>query len=120
MTMYGRSFERWLYREVHGVDAPRASRRRQRRGPARDFRYEGWIKSLPSVVSGRLGCDPCHTVNNGMSSKGSSYSCVPLTRAEHDEYDAGRAAFEAKYGVCMRDVVRSLNHSWFAHSREVK
>lgn len=55
-----------------------------------------------------------------MSMKASDYSCVPLTRAEHREYDAGRAAFEAKYGVSMREQVKALNHAWFAHAAEVK
>lgn len=120
MTPYGRNFERWLYREVHGTDAPRAPRQKPRRGPARNWKYEAWIKSLPSLVSGRPGCEPCHTRNNGMSSKGSSYSCVPLTREEHREYDAGREAFELRYGVEMAAEVRRLNSTWFRYAGLVK
>jgi hypothetical protein len=55
-----------------------------------------------------------------MSSKGSDFTCVPLTRAEHDEYDAGRDAFEKRYGVSMAEVVKRLNRDWFAHARETK
>lgn len=69
---------RYLRWEIHGKRTPR-SRRRPRRGPARSWRYKGWIRALPSVVSGRLGCEAAHTQNNGMRSKGSDFSCVPLT-----------------------------------------
>ena len=115
-----RSLTRWLHYAVHGERSPRASRRRPRRGPARNWQYRRWIGSLPSVVSGRPHCDSCHTRNNGMSSKGSDFTCVPLTRAEHDEYDAGRDAFEKRYGVSMAEVVKRLNRDWFAHARETK
>jgi hypothetical protein len=37
-----------------------------------------------------------------MRSKGPDSSCVPLCRKHHDEYDAGRKAFEKKYGVSMK------------------
>ena len=118
--MFGRSFERRLYEAVHGKPAPRGPRRKPRRGPARSHKYRAWIASLPSLVSGRLGCDACHTVNGGMRQKGSDYSCVPLTREEHQEYDADRKAFELKYGVSMAAIVRELNHAWFAHAGRVK
>jgi hypothetical protein len=45
--------------------------------------------------------DPAHTANNGMGSKGPDSSCAPLCRVHHREYDAGRAAFEEKYGLDM-------------------
>lgn len=115
-----RALERWLHQAIHGTPAPRAPRRRPRRGPTRNWKYRAWIRTLPSVVSGRPGCEACHTVNNGMSSKGSCYTCVPLTPEEHREYDAGREAFEQKYGISMAATVRDLNHAWFAYAREVK
>lgn len=46
--------------------------------------------------------DPAHTQNNGMSSKGPDSSCVPMCRKHHLEYDAGREAFEKKYGIDMK------------------
>src|SRR3954453_1851178 len=100
---------KWLYRAVHDSNPPRKPPAPERRGPLRDAAYRQWIRTLPSVVSGRLGCDACHTRNNGLSSKGPDSCCVPLTRAEHRAYDAGRAAFERKYGVVMSDEVRKLN-----------
>lgn len=116
-----RSIIRYLRYSVLGeIKHPRAPRRKPRRGPARSWKYRAWIRTVPSVVSGRPGCEACHTKNNGMRSKGSDFTCVPLTRAEHIEYDADRDAFERKYGVSMAAVVEELNHAWFAHAGRVK
>jgi len=112
MSAFGRSLERYLHQAVWGKPAPRAPRRRPRRGAPRSRAYKAWITGLPSVVSELPGCDPCHTVNNGMRSKGSDFSCVPLTREEHREYDAGREAFEQKYGIVMAEIVADLNLRW--------
>lgn len=103
-----------LYYQVHGVKAPRrpARVRKNGKGPARSWRYRAWIRTLPSVVSGKMGCEACHTQNNGMRSKGSCYTCVPLTRAEHIEYDKNRQAFEEKYGISMAERVKYLNSVW--------
>lgn len=112
---------RWLRYAVHGeYSHSRAPRRRPRRGPARNWKYRRWIRSLPSAVSGRPGCEASHTQNNGTSSKGSDYSCVPLTHEEHREYDAGRDLFEKRYGLCMAELVKRLNHDWFAYAGRVK
>jgi hypothetical protein len=119
--MSGNALARWLQFAVHGQTVhKRAPRRRVRRGPARNSGYRRWIGSLPSLVSGRPHCHACHTRNNGMRSKGSDFSCVPLTVDEHLEYDAGREAFEKRHGVCMAEVVKRLNHDWFAYAGRVK
>lgn len=119
--MTGRRLIRFLRFAVHGeTKHPRAPRRKPRRGPYRSWKYRAWIRTVPSVVSGRTGCEACHTVNNGMRSKGSDLSCVPMTRAEHREYDAGRKAFERKYGISMTAEVRKLNSIWFQYSGLVK
>lgn len=47
-------------------------------------------------------CDPAHTENNGMRSKGRDSSCAPLCRVHHREYDSGRVAFEQLYGLDMQ------------------
>lgn len=97
-----------------------ARRARPRRGPAtipleewrnaayrRFLREEGrcvaclkeilglWPQLMPT-------CDPAHTENNGMRSKGRDSSCVPLCRNHHREYDSGRVAFEKRYSVDMK------------------
>lgn len=45
-----------------------------------------------------------HTDNNGLSSKGDDFTCVPLLPVLHREYDAGREAFEKKYGVDLKAI----------------
>lgn len=49
-----------------------------------------------------------HTKNNGMGSKGPDLSCAPLCPKHHREYDAGRKAFEKKYGVDMQAIAAEL------------
>jgi len=86
-------------------------RAKARRGPMRDPKYRQWCRYHDCVVQPHQDCryagdgngsDPAHTQNNGTSSKGPDSSCVPLCRKHHDEYDAGREAFEKKYGVDMK------------------
>ena len=120
-----RNFERWLYRTVHGRPAPRASRTTPRRGPARNWRYCAWIRTLPCAACGTtLGVQAAHTGDDGgMSQKASDYSCVPLCFSCHREYDNGlrsKELFEQDHRIIMPELVRRLTHDWFAYSREVK
>lgn len=95
-----------------------------RRGPLRDKTYREWVSRFSDIVAtqgalvgpweSRMS-DACHTVNNGMASKGPDSSCVPLTRTRHREYDAGRAAFERKYGVNMKAIAALM---WERYQRE--
>lgn len=100
----------------------RAKRRNPRRGPLRDQAYKNWLKERACVVCSRDKrrrnrdgskfiqwglSDPAHTLNNGMRSKGPDSSCVPLCRVHHEEYDAGRKAFEAKYGIDMQNEAKA-------------
>jgi hypothetical protein len=98
------------------VTIPRRRKRPRRVSVLRDQPYKDWLKKCRCVVcsilklvyrdrlcaSGSMPIDPAHTVNNGMSSKGPDNSCVPLCRVHHREYDAGREAFEVKYGISMQ------------------
>lgn len=88
-------------------------RSKARRGPMRDPKYRRWCSTQQCVIVLEftvpelekyigLPIDPAHTQNNGMRSKGPDSSCVPLCRKHHQEYDAGRVAFEKKYGVDMK------------------
>ena len=93
----------------------KAKRSQPRRGPMRDRGYMAWLKERWCVSCWRNGgplnghhafsgvIDPAHTENNGMRSKGPDSSCAPLCRVHHREYDSGRAAFEAKYGIDMKN-----------------
>jgi len=49
-----------------------------------------------------------------MSSKGPDSTCANLCRFHHDEYDAGREAFELKYGVDMPAQAAKLWKAWKA------
>ena len=91
----------------------RKRRAKPRRGPLRAAQYRKWLTfhrcvvaiylTTPATCWPMLGLsDPAHTQNNGMRSKGPDSSCVPLCRGHHREYDAGRKAFEKKYGIDMK------------------
>jgi len=71
----------------------------------RDKGYRDYLREFGSCVveeTWTLGsCDPAHVLNNGMRSKGSDASCVPLCRQHHREFDSGKKAFQAKYGINM-------------------
>jgi hypothetical protein len=56
-----------------------------------------------------------------MSQKASDYSCIPLTREEHEElHRSGRVEFERAHQVDIAALVKRLNHDWFAYAKEVK
>jgi hypothetical protein len=118
------SLGEWLMLKVHGARPVhrRRPRRSRRCSPARNYRYKAWIRTLPSAVSGQLGCEAAHTGSDGgMSMKSSDYSCIPLTFAEHAEYHRiGRGAFEQRFAIDCRAIVKRLNHAWFAYAQEVK
>ena len=121
--MSNKQLIRYLRFAIHGETShPRAPRRRARRGPTRSWKYRAWIRTLPSVVSGKTGCEAAHTGSDGgMSQKASDYSCIPLTGEEHREYHRlGRERFEEVCGVDCKGVVKRLNHDWFAYAAQVK
>lgn len=121
--MPGKTLVRYLRYAIHGETThPRAARRPARQcKPARNGKYRAWIRSLPSVVSGKMGCDAAHTGDDGgMAQKASDYSCIPLTREEHGELHRGRAEFERLHQVDIAALVRRLNHDWFAYAARVK
>lgn len=115
----------WLLRQIWGEDAPPCSRKPPKRAsalhskPARNPRYRAWVKSLPSAVSGVAPpCDACHTGPHAFGQKASDYTCIPLTRAEHDELHAvGQEEFGRRYGLNIKTLVRRLNRAWFVGRR---
>jgi hypothetical protein len=116
--MSGRRLERWLHYAVHGTPAPRAPRRKARRGPARDRQYLAWIRTLPCAACGTTPAEAAHTGHDGgASQKASDYTCVPLCHECHAEYDNGqesKALFEEAAGIDMAAIVRERNREWFA------
>ena len=116
----------------------RKKRSKPRRGPWRSAEYRQWLHGQFCAVLvetedqlvrrgeplGSTNCDcaitdlidPAHTENNGMSSKGPDSSCVPLCREHHREYDAGREAFEKKYGVDMKALAAEYYAKWLSET----
>jgi hypothetical protein len=73
--------------------------------PFRSKRYTDWVKSLPSVVSGRPADDPHHIKCPGFggTAKCSDLFTIPLTRDEHDEFHRiGWKSWEEKYAIDQR------------------
>ena len=121
--MLGKALARYLRYAIHGETThTRAPRRPARRcKPARSWKYRAWIRSLPSVISGKMGCDAAHTGDDGgTAQKASDFTCVPLTRDEHDELHRGRRDFEELHHVDLAALVERLNHDWFAYAGRVK
>jgi hypothetical protein len=95
-----------------------------RRGPWRSVKYRRWIAEhlcrvgVGGVPGNRLGIGICsqaaHTSNNGTSSKGADSSCIPLCPEHHREYDAGRKAFEKKYGVDLKAIAAQYFQQWLS------
>jgi hypothetical protein len=60
--------------------------------------------------------EAAHTQNNGMGSKGPDSSCAPLCRKHHREYDSGREAFEAKYGIDMKQLAADWHKEYLSRA----
>ncbi len=86
----------------------RKRRAKLRRGPLICTAYRLWLKNKPCCVCHVTPCDPAHTKNNGTGSKGPDSSCAPLCRKHHEEYDAGRKAFEKKYALDMKEAAAAF------------
>ena len=80
--------------------------------PTRDRAYLRWIRSLPSVISGRYGCEACHTGSHGLSQKASDLSAIPLTRQEHREFDRAPRAYAEKHHLDVEALVLALNATY--------
>jgi len=66
--------------------------------PARDPEYRRFIKRLPCVACLRTWwVDPCHTGPHGVGQKACDYTCIPLCRQHHDEFDAAPVKFAERY-----------------------
>ena len=121
--------EKYCIWAVTGRKPERKPRRRSTgRGPARDWKYRAWIRTLPCAACGsHHQVEAAHTGSDGgMRQKSSDYSCIPLciechTMGRHAYHSAsGPAGLEQAYEFSIAATVRTLNHTWFAHASEVK
>ena len=79
--------------------------------PFRSRAYLDWVKSLPSVVSGRPADDPHHLIGHGRlgSVKTSDLWAIPLTRDEHDAlHSGGWARWEEINGLQAMFALRTI------------
>ena len=82
--------------------------------PARDTEYLRWIKCFACMACGStVMVDPAHTGPHGISQKASDYSCIPLCRKCHDEYDAAPRQFAGEREWDLAEIIAFWNHSWF-------
>ena len=121
---------RWIYFQVHGRMPARKSPRRQRggKGPARNWRYRAWIRSLGCALCGSTWrVEAAHTGSDGgMKLKASDYSCIPLCWNCHQgaaySYHQSREAFTARLYRRLRigvaELVQDLNREWRAGRQE--
>jgi hypothetical protein len=84
--------------------------------PIRDESYLRWIRTLPcsACVKQRRKVEAAHTGPHGMSQKASDYSCIPLCRVHHQEYDSGPQAFQERHGIDVPNLVVQLQAIWQA------
>lgn len=82
--------------------------------PVRDRKYLQFIKRQASVVSGLGGCDPCHTGPHGVGQKASDLSCIPLTRKEHDQFDADPRGFALQHGLDIPALIARFNAQFYS------
>jgi len=109
----------WLVWHVLGRN-PERDLRPTRRGPARDWKYRAWIRTLPCAACGvKSQIEAAHTGSDGgMSQKASDYSCIPLCRNCHTAgpnayHRIGKRNFERRHSLELNDLVRRLNEAWF-------
>jgi hypothetical protein len=75
--------------------------------PARDPAYRRFIKRLPCVGCGTTWwIDPAHTGSHGLGQKSDDYSCIPLCRKCHQEYDACPWKFVFKHGLDIPALIQ--------------
>ncbi len=77
--------------------------------PVRSRKYLAFIRRQASVVSGLGPCDPCHTGPHGAGQKASDLTCIPLTRREHDQFDADPRGFARRHGLDIPELIRHFN-----------
>jgi hypothetical protein len=75
--------------------------------PIRDPAYKRFIRALPCIACFHTwGIDPCHTGQHGVSQKACDYSCIPLCRQCHGEYDANPVRFAARHKLDIPTLIK--------------
>ena len=70
--------------------------------------YVAWVRTLPSAVTGLLGCQAHHRIGGRLSQrKTSDFETMPLTPLEHRQLHAGMEDFERLYGKTEAEMVKA-------------
>ena len=77
--------------------------------PVRDPKYLAFIRRQASVASGLGPCDACHSGPHAVGQKSSDRDCLPLTRREHEQYDADPRGFALLHGLDVPSLIREFN-----------
>ena len=68
--------------------------------------YLRWVRTLPSGVSGLIGCEAHHRIGGRYSQhKVSDFEVMPLTDHEHRQLHAGMEAFVRQYGKTEKEMI---------------
>jgi hypothetical protein len=87
------------------------------------------VRTLPCAGCGSTyAVEAAHTgKDGGMRMKASDYSCIPLCTDCHTmaansyhRHPDGPEGFARGKGFVITELVKRLNHAWFAYSQEVK
>jgi hypothetical protein len=116
----GFALRRWLAYEVLEKTIQKPPQRAgESRGPARDWKYRAWVRSLPCAACGiEPAGEAAHTGNDGgMRQKASDFSCIPLCRdchtiGPHAYHSIGRKEFELQHKLDIGRLVQRLNACW--------
>ena len=83
--------------------------------PARNEAYKRWIKRFPCLACGSTYMvDPAHTGPHGFGSRSSDYSCIPLCRKCHPEFDAAPRQFAFHRGIAGDQQSSGANAKHFS------
>lgn len=81
--------------------------------PERSDAYRRWVKPWPCAACRKpWGIDPAHTGPHGTAQKASDFTCIPLCRQCHRQYDTDPRGFAARVGLSVSGTVRKLNRIW--------
>ena len=75
-----------------------------------------FVRSLPSVATGRRPCVNAHVGTGGTGRKADARHIVPLTWDEHEEmHRVGEAAFAARYSLDLTRAAAATEAAWQRH-----
>lgn len=81
--------------------------------PVRDEAYRRFVRSFACSVCARCWrVDACHTGPHGISQKACDWTCIPLCRVHHREYDRNPRGFAAAHGLDVATVISFLRSEY--------